>query len=58
MKKFVAEVNGGSYINIPADKMETDGDFLCAWKDNSLVAIIDRSILLMARIDDVAVMKE
>ena len=57
MKKFIAEVNGGSFINIYADRMEIDGDFLCAWKNNELVAIIDRSILLMARLDDVSILK-
>ena len=57
MKKFVAELNDGSFINIYADKMELVGNFLYAWERENLVAVIDISVLLMAKLDDTTTAK-
>jgi len=51
MKKFVAQLNDESYINIPADKMEVKDEFLYVWLGSDLVAMVDVSVLLMARMD-------
>lgn len=57
MKRFVAELNDGSFININAERMEFVGNFLYAWEGENLVAVIDISVLLMAKLDDMVTTK-
>ena len=57
MKKFVALLNDESYINIYADKMEMKENLLYAWLGVDLVAVVDVSVLLMAKLDNIATEK-
>lgn len=57
MKKFVALLNDESYINILADRMEMKEDFLYVWLGSDLVALVDVSVLLMAKLDNIATEK-
>lgn len=52
MKRFVAQLNGGDYINIPADRMEINDSFILAYQGNSLVAVLDVSVVLSAHIGE------
>lgn len=54
MKRFVAQLNGGDYINIAADRMELNDSFILAYQGNSLVAVLDFSVVLSAHIGEKA----
>lgn len=42
MKRFVATFNDGSFLNIPADRMEVcDNSFILVWRENEQVAVVD-----------------
>ena len=51
-KRFIADINGGSYVNIPATRMEIDDNMLHVWNGNDLVALLDVSVILSARINE------
>ena len=51
MKKFVALLNDGSYVNTYADRMEMKEDLVLVWWEDDLVAILDISVVLVARMD-------
>lgn len=55
--RFVAELNDSQFINISADRMEISGDFLLAWAGENLVAMVDTSVLLMAKLENNQVWK-
>ena len=57
MKKFVALLNDGSYINTFADRMELKDNLILAWWEQDLVVIADISVVLMARMDLVPTVK-
>lgn len=57
MKKFIAALNDESFINILADRMEMKEDILYVWLEAELVALVDASVLLMARLDNIATEK-
>lgn len=50
MNKFVAQLNDGSFINTCADRMEVVDDMLFAYKENSLVAMIEVTAIIAAHI--------
>ena len=53
MKRFVASLNGdGGFINLRADRMELIDNMLHVFCDNALVAVVDISCVLAARLDD------
>ena len=52
VKKFVAQLNDDSYINIFADRMEIKENILYVWLEADLVALVDVSVLLMAKLDN------
>lgn len=52
MKRFVAQLNGGDYINIAADRMEQRDSFILAWRGKDLVAVLDCSVVLSAHIGE------
>ena len=52
MKRFVAQLNGGEYINIAADRMELQNSFITAYRGKDLVAVLDTSIVLSAHIGE------
>lgn len=57
MKKLVVQLNDGSFINIPADKMTYEDNYITATNNGELVAILDISVVLYAYISDKAVNK-
>ena len=52
MKRFVAQLNDGSFVNVPADKMEIVDNAIHVRCGQELVGYIDTSCVLMARLDE------
>lgn len=52
MKRFIAIMNDGSFINIPATKMEMEDNALIVYDGDSVVAYVDVSIVLCAHISE------
>ena len=52
MKRFIATLNGESYINIPADRMvfNKDTNLVMVYNGQALVACVDVSTVLTAHI--------
>ena len=50
MKRCNIVLNGGSYINVAADRMEKEEDMLYVYDGNSLMAAVDVSVILSAHI--------
>lgn len=52
MKRFVAQLNDGSYVNLTADKMEIVDCAIRVYCSGELVAFLDVSCVLIARLDE------
>ncbi len=52
IKRFCAQLNDNSFINIVADRMELKENMLFAYDGPELVALADISVVLSARISD------
>lgn len=52
MKRIIVQLNDGSHINIPADRMERDGDYLIAFSGDKMVAFIDVSAVIVAHMSE------
>lgn len=52
MKRFIAIMNDGSFINIPATRMEMVDNALIVYDGDSVVAYVDVSIVLCAHISE------
>lgn len=54
MTRFIAELNGGDHINIPADRMELpeEGGVLMVYRGQELVAFVDLSAVVTAHISE------
>lgn len=54
MKRFIATLNGESYINIPADRMaySPDTNMIMVYNGQALVACVDVSAVLTAHISE------
>lgn len=52
MKRFLAQMNDGSYVNIPADRMELVENTIRAYNGTELVAFIDVSCVLSAHVSE------
>ena len=52
MKRITILLNGGEYINIPADKMEVRENELRAWNGGELVAYVDTSAVICAHLSE------
>lgn len=52
MKRFSAQFNDNSFINVPADRMEIQENMVHVYSGTELVALADISIILSARISD------
>ena len=50
MKRFVAIMNDGSFINVPATRMEKQEDAILVWEDNELVVWVDTCAVISAQI--------
>lgn len=48
MTKFVGIFPGGEYVNIPADAMDDEGDFLRVWREGELVGLFEKTTILAA----------
>ena len=48
MKRITIMLNGGEYINIPADRMEVKENELMAWNGMELAAYVDTSAVICA----------
>ena len=55
MTKFIAQLNDGSFINIFADEMKMDNNCITVFKNKSLVAFVDTSVILTAHLSEKAV---
>lgn len=54
MKRFIATLNGESYINIPADRMvfNQDTNLVMVYNGQALVACVDVSVVITAHTSD------
>ena len=52
MKRFNACLNGGTYINVEATRMELVDNVICVWNRSELVAVVDISIVMTAHISE------
>ena len=52
MRRFIAQLNDMSYINIPADRMELNDDMIRVWAGSNLVAMVDISCVISAHISE------
>jgi hypothetical protein len=52
MKRFIPVLNDGSFINIPATRMEISEDAIIAYNGSDVVAYADIGFALAARIED------
>lgn len=52
IKRFCAQLNDGSYINVVADRMELKENMLFVYDGPQLVALADISAVISARIGD------
>lgn len=54
MKRFIATLNGESYINIPADRMvfNQDSNMVMVYNGQAFVACVDVSVVITAHISD------
>ena len=52
MKRFVAIFNDGSFVNIPATRMEITGETIIAYNGDDVVAYADIGFTLAAHIGD------
>lgn len=51
-KRFNAVLNGDSYVNVAATRMEVKDDMLYVWNGYDLVALLDLSVVLSAHISE------
>lgn len=56
MTRFIAQLNGESFINIPADEMQFDGAYIAVYRQKNLVALLDVGVVLSAYISEKEVM--
>lgn len=52
MNRFVAILNGGESINIPAERMVKEDNYLYVWRGDKMVAIVDISAVVCAYISE------
>lgn len=52
MKRCNIVLNGGSYINVAADRMEMEENMLYVYDGNNLAAVVDISVILSAHISE------
>ena len=57
MKRFIAQLSGGDFINIPADEMRLENDAIIVAMNGSMVAYIDVGVCLCAHLSDKDVAK-
>lgn len=57
MKKFIAQLNDNSFINIFADEMKLDDGYITVYNGGNLVAFLDVSTVLCAYLSEQAVGK-
>ena len=50
MKKLVVNLNDGSFINIPADRMKIDENIIIATSGGEVVAVLDVTAVVVAYI--------
>ena len=51
-KRFNAVLVGDAYVNVAATRMEVKDDMLYVWNGDDLVALLDVSVILSARINE------
>ena len=54
MRRFVAQLNGGEYMNIPADSMEVIDSMVYAYRDGKLVALVELTAVITAHLSEKA----
>lgn len=52
MKRFTAQLNDMSYINVPADRMELVDHVLFVWDGRNLVAVAEITAVVTAHISE------
>lgn len=58
MKRFTAQFNDGSFINVEATKMELEENLIRVYDKTDLVAVVDISSVLQAHISERGAIRE
>lgn len=54
MTRFIAQLNDGSFINIPANSMAFDNNSILVYHESFLVAYLDVAAVVVAHLSDKA----
>ena len=54
MKLIVYFNNSDAFVNIPADRIERNEEFVCAYKEQSLVGMFDVGVISAIYLSEVA----
>ena len=52
MKRFTAQLNDGSFINVEATRMELTENLICVYYKSELIAVVDIGTVLQAHISE------
>ena len=52
LKRFIAQINGGDFINIRADEMKMDNNAILVFLGGALVAYVDVSVCLCCHLSE------
>ena len=52
MKRAVFKLKDGEYINVPADQIDKQGDWVVAWQGEDIVAIAKAEIVDLCRLTE------
>ena len=58
MKRFIATLNDGSFINVEATRMELHDNVIRVYENSNLVAFVDTSAVVSAHISERGVLRE
>jgi hypothetical protein len=58
VKRFNAVINGGTYINVEATRMELVDNMIRVWNKDEFVACVDISTVLTAHISERGELRE
>ena len=52
MKRAVFKLKDGEFINVPADQIDKQGEWICAWQGDDIVAIAKADIVETCRLSE------
>ncbi len=53
MKRAVFKLKDGEFINVPADAINRQDEWICAWQDKQVVAIAKSELVDICRLTEI-----